>query len=104
MKLTKDQRHTAYILMLAESEVVLKNLRMGKDTPYYKGGFIRGICETICHIADLDSELLNTIDFLGLYELRNKQPHNTNCYWFPSDVDGWQKRINLLKQCINETA
>jgi len=93
MKLTKLQRHTAYIIMLQEFEEAINqcdyNICMcytitdnfyHEYTPYWKA---------------MD----------GLIELKRKQPKKfeLDTCWFEFTKEGTQKRIELLKQCINET-
>jgi hypothetical protein len=87
MKLTKEERHIAYIIMLAEAQ----------DREYWDCGLCRLI-----------------LDVLGLWcygtgmrdcfpELYGKQPKKYNTFWFETNSWGWRKRIQLLKQCIEET-
>lgn len=105
MKLTKDERHTAYIILLAEAEHKFK-----------KKDYSEGLCElTWCleektkescfSMWDLENEILIEND---LPELSRKLTRiNRKCFYelaLPATIDGWQKRIELLKQCIEETA
>jgi hypothetical protein len=97
MKLTKQQRHTAYIIMLVEAETGEWNYV--------------GFCNLINLVMDID--VYEGDDFLAAFpELFKKRPIRTlsdgtkytPIIWFPTGADGWQQRIALLKQCIEETA
>lgn len=84
MKLTKLQRHTAYIIMLAESN---------------KLGY--GFCWMMLKLFYLTpSEIIIKRYFPELYR---KRPPGGGRFWFTVNRAGWQKRIKLLKQCIEET-
>lgn len=95
MKLTKSERHTAYIIMLAEAEE--------RDSFICAYGFCR-MLSSLFRFTELggvgyceQTELLD--------ELHAKQPARLGYLgeWFPHNNSGWQKRIELLKQCIEET-
>lgn len=100
LKLTKDERYTAYVLLLAEIERL-------------------GYCQSICHLSG---------DLFGIYpspsgeggrnekyenyeigvvtkdfypELWNKRTHDGGYWWACSNT---QSRINALKKCIEETS
>lgn len=103
MKLTRLQRHAAYILMLVECDIILKNISAEVETRYYKGGTIQGLCELFCHLFDADSVLLEVLDVFGLTEIQLKRPDSFSCYWFSNTVDGWEKRKIILEKCIEET-
>ena len=88
MKLTKLQRHTAYIIMLAEA----------KTGEYYDYGMCFMFAE------HFDSSLYSDKIFKSMLpELYRKRP-KCNCYWFYCNKQGWQQRIELLNQCVIETA
>lgn len=88
MTLTKDERFTAYCIMLAEAEFY---------NPY---GW--GFCGVARHRLGL--EIYSSDNFrTTLPELFSKRQRPTNELWFDNNRKGWQKRIELLKTCINET-
>lgn len=95
MKLNKLQRHTAYILLLSEfeNELVVDNGRL-----YIKiYGFV-GFCDVLSLLVG------DSIEISDLKELWNKKPNETNgLYWFVNNEAGYNTRIELLKQCIQET-
>jgi hypothetical protein len=86
MKLTKDQRHTAYVLMLAELEE-----KESKD--YYPY-----MCWVLKYVFDMPM-----YGMFSLVELYNKKPESVGVCdeWFPSW--DYKSRKKLLKQCIEET-
>lgn len=88
MKLTKLQRHTAYIIMLEESE------------SFYHTGF----CWMIYYLFDIGVGCYDSSIEQFLPELYDKKPNTYGAFWFDANRLGWQERIELLKQCINETA
>lgn len=87
MKLTKAQRHTAYIIMLAEM-----------NPSQYYAPYLCLITKNILHIyVDLWGD-----GFADIFpELWAKKPYTNSLIWFSKDDFG--SRINLLKQCIEET-
>ena len=92
MKLTKLQRHTAYIIMLAEAETDFEEWSMGW-----------GLCHLINHVFGLKNIgcfwKFNCVIEQYFPELQNKKGFK----WPIRNASGWQKRIKLLKQCIEET-
>jgi hypothetical protein len=97
MKLTKDQRHTAYIIMLAEYET---NSEMRAQ----------GFCWLI-------KELFTEMGMMGCWEtgktikwfpeLAKRKPRKYATIWglwFLNDKEGMERRRVILRQCINETA
>jgi hypothetical protein len=98
MKLTKDQRHTAYIIMLAEAENRIDELAEDGD------GFCWLICDTFGIYSNWDRQddgmYGNNTKFFT--ELQKKKPKGKH-YWFDTDENGWNKRIELLNKCIEET-
>ena len=104
MKLTKDQRHTAYIIMLAEAKYRLKILcqdGVGLCNLFYDifGLFPRE--ETF----DRDRYAWDDVCITEVItEYHNKRPESYKMFFFSTDKKGWKKRISLLEQCINETA
>lgn len=105
LKLTKIQRHTAYILMLNESEYLLDVVKNGWNRPRVAiegGGLIGGLCDILLSItANKEDDILSSF---GLKELIKKKPADAQTYWFTTAYEeGWQQRIDLLKQCIAET-
>lgn len=92
MKLTRLQRHTAYILMLAEYE-------SSRHLQKY------GLCHLISYLTDDGISFHRAMDsFCELKRKKPKKPFNklTNL-WFWYDTEGIQKRKDILKQCISET-
>jgi hypothetical protein len=99
MKLNKLERHTAYIIMLAEAEKSLKDYN-----------YNWGLCWLINRCfgftnADVSSEdvewMIDSVTEL-FPELQTAKP-NGKMYWFPKGPEGTKQRIELLKQCIQET-
>ena len=90
MKLRKDQRFTAYCFLLQEAE------SYGKEFCFCP------IIEKLTGIWFCTLEYMKRM----LPELYNKRPDlvtNTSI-WFNNTTEGWLKRIELLKQCIEETS
>ena len=98
MKLTKQQRFTAYCIMLEESEELVKG---DSNRQFFNGGYISGLCDILGNIVGDDD--MNILETIGLLELCEKKPKTDGSYWFPDNEWGWQQRIELLKQCIEET-
>ena len=98
MKLTKLQRHTAYIIMLVEAKL---NIRTGEYI---------GVCEMTKEVFDINN---NNIVRGGMFmwahnlnyfpELKKKEPKHYGALWFDYSPDGWRSRVKLIKQCIQET-
>lgn len=92
MTLTKDQRFTAYCILLVEAEI--------RDNQNY------GLCYLTRYLNE-NIEFNRSDDEIDLYdhlpELYRRRP-SKRVYWFARTKAGWQKRIELLKQCIEETA
>lgn len=89
MKLTKSERHTAYIIMLAEVEKTVLSSGVG----------FCHLCEKLWSI-DLDNNGWFA-NFQKIFpELFDKRCNSVmGCYLF----DNWQQRKEALKQCIIET-
>ena len=90
----KQERHLMYCIMLAEAEENLKEW----------------VGAGVCHMA-IDLFNVNIYPDSGntglLPEIaaRKQKPTNRFCrYWYDCTPEGWQKRIEILKQCIEETA
>jgi hypothetical protein len=103
MKLTKLQRHTAYIILLTEAE----NL---SDWQKLRTGLCKLISSTLKMDNTgfvTDSKILFSINRVIEFfpELQSKKPIKQSLlmYWLPLTPGGWQVRMNLLKQCIEET-
>lgn len=99
MKLTKLQRHTAYIIMLHEA----------KDFGCKDSAAKLGFCYMI---LILFKDITNSFDLLDPFpELKQKEPKqkwdddgNVLEYWFEKGTEsGWAQRIKLLEKCIEET-
>jgi len=98
MKLTKLERHMAYMIMLAEAEKRVS-----------EKGFAVGLCYLIA--VDMmeeeeDFDVYRHKKFKKQFpELFAKKPRRKGEQddWFRNDIDGWQTRISLLRQCITET-
>lgn len=86
MKLTRLQRHTAYIIMLAEFEEEFGSLFF---------------C-TLMYLFSLpqNQEAIRKY-FPELWAKKPRPTYTINC-WFMSSEKG--RRIDILKQCIKETA
>lgn len=96
MKLSKSKRHLLYVIM--EYEIENRSVR----DEFIKDGF----CFMLCHKFGLqDSEGVYTgiIDEL-LPELKAKKPKEilSTGLWFKGNH--WKPRLQILKQCIEETA
>lgn len=92
--MTRSQRHTYYIIMLRECEM------LGFDK-------IFGLCNLARKAAGEGVNIHKWERFEKLLpELFAKKPFGVkeNEYWFSTDHEGWNKRRELLKQCIKETA
>lgn len=90
MKLTKLQRHTAYIILLSELE---------------ERSMYAGFCE-LCSLLDRHPYLLNEDDLEinpHLPDLYKHKPKVHGIYWFPCNDEGYKKRKEILLQCIKET-
>ena len=96
MKLSKSERHTAYIIMLAMCE---KNIEHLKTDSYLNIFMPWGFCE-MCGYELTNGEL----HLEDLPELLEKGPSDHGSYWFPkNDIGGWYERIKILNKCIEET-
>jgi len=96
MKLTKLQRYTAYVILMAEA----------KDQ--YE--FYSGLCKLIGKCLDENPERWSKSDLslTNLPELKSKGTGRFNCdgdkkEHGPYIFRNWQERIAALQQCINET-
>lgn len=98
MTLTKDERYTAYCIMLQECEQ-------------------RVFPEGLCHISGECFDVYpityksgctlykESVHMKKLYpEIWNKRNGNDAGYWFFKTPEGMEKRISILKQCIEETS
>jgi hypothetical protein len=94
MKLNKLERHTAYIIMLHEAE---KELGVNPDLPV--GICIQGFCRMALELFGIEN--LNELEELAKH--RPGYLTNDDGYWFSCYGSGWLKRIEILKQCIQET-
>jgi len=98
MKLTKEQRHSIYCIMLAEAE----NPTIEKCFMFNYSSTDYGFCNMLSRIFP-GYNRYNSDLFLSLTELQNKKPKrikDNNTYWFKSG--NWTKRKQLLKQCAKE--
>jgi len=99
-KLTKAQRHIAYIIMREEAE------RPGMLSSYkYKIGDVHSNFHGFCfmYLLLFDDDSLKDNFNKVLPELYAKKPCTDSVYWFRCDENGWQQRIKLLNKCIIET-
>jgi len=85
MKLTKSQRHTAYILLLFELQT---------NSTYR--GFVTGLCWVW---NNLNNRICHSKLPIILPELFDKRRRYCSSYWFHTK----KERIGALKQCIEET-
>ena len=89
-KLTKAQRHIAYIIM--REEVV-------SDDPFFCNiGKYLGIFDVLGDVSDSFFEYM----LPELYAKKPNKNYTANC-WFDCERRGIQKRIELLNPCIIET-
>ena len=102
-KLTKLERYTAYCILHEEAKYVRNTKFNGGNLQYFDGGYISGICELLANIIEDDSIMLHALKEFNLSELLLKKPNNSGAYWFDTDFHGWDKRIELLEKCIEET-
>jgi hypothetical protein len=100
-KLTRQQRHIFYILMLAEAEdhkkQELPELWSEINGGYYPSSHW-GLCFTLMLVFDLVDPFR---DFKELFpELyAKKKPCGLSYFW-----DTWNERVEALRQCVEETA
>jgi hypothetical protein len=101
MKLTKQQRLSVYMIMLAEAENPAEFTQPDDD-------FVALISNEsgYCLMFKL---LFGAGDLYFLFkqtlpELWRRMPLGAEwrMYWFNTGEDGWNKRKELLKECINE--
>lgn len=104
MKLDRDQRHSVYIILLAELD------DNGINRNIYRQD---GLCHFIQDVFGFypvitkrfltrDIDVLFS-DFLPeLWKMRPKP--RGNCYWYSRDIHGWLKRKKLIEKCIEETS
>lgn len=95
LTLDKSERYTAYLLLYFEAKEKLKSKN-----------YFYGFC-WLCH--KMSGIFLYEDDFPDRFknmfpELYSKKPKITDAYWFNIGKSGWKQRINLLKQCIEETS
>jgi len=97
-KYTKAQRHSIYCIMLAEAEKPSLLSRLGNPSTKY------GLCflyETITYTVEMFECLGNgPVDFPEIWE---RKPKKAGDYFFPTTKKGWEKRKQLLRECIEET-
>jgi hypothetical protein len=92
--MTKKKRHEYYKKLL---EVVCAD----PDTDIGFCWYIAYAMEKFHFIWAYDSKTFKK----ELPELFSYKPHNPNysVHWFNTDKKGWQKRINILMECIEKT-
>lgn len=99
MKLTKKQRNSIYKRML----------EYAINDPRVNYGLCGLIDYTFWYENKKDYKKIwwkITIKEDSLIELFNKKPKDSlswGFFWFPLDSKGWEKRIKLLEECIEET-
>ena len=96
MKLTKLQRHTAYIIMLAQTEIDTGS----NGYCYMFKRKIFGDEEYFDNSIDLYDPKCFKETFPELWAKKPKDVDHIYHSWFPY---GWKYRIELLNQCITET-
>lgn len=89
MKLTKAERHTLYIIMLAEA---LYKYKSHSRQSSIGTGFCRLFVDILGSYA-----LYNNFNLLP--ELGEKRTRRGDSYFF----NNWNERISALKKCIEET-
>ena len=88
---TKDQRYTIYCIMLKEAEC---------ETELYPGlGFCLMFQNLTCE-CDMYKEDGGEKNFPEIWE---RKPKKAGDYFFPTTKKGWEKRKQLLRECIEET-
>lgn len=99
-KLTKAQRHIAYIIMREEAERPGEFDSFKYRIPNTLSNY-HGFC--FMYLLLFDDDSLKDNFKKALPELYAKKPYTDSTYWFRCDKNGWQQRIKLLNQCIIET-
>lgn len=99
MKLNKLQRYTAYCIMLEEAWSIRGYYLDNGNNPFMDG--LTGRCGGFCDLAMSLFEMADNIH--PFVEIMKHRPEPYYAYWFPSNVDGWDKRISILNQAIKET-
>lgn len=88
--MTKKQRHQFY-------KKLLKNICEDPNTSY-------GLCLYVFKTVTIDVRFgRHLCDFPELCSKRPKRMYKYGVYWFPCTTKGWEKRIALVEQCIEET-
>lgn len=95
-----SERHRIYVDLLKEIEKGLQKREFVKTN-----GDIHILQHGCAGMCDLAENLFEIYDITDLKELYAKKPErcSESHYWFPATEDGWNKRIEILKQCIEET-
>lgn len=99
MKLTKLERHMAYMIMLAEAESPSE--WYCEDTRIMRLSNDCGLCRMLRVMLD-DGSVYHEMDEM-LPELYKKLPNAFLGIPIPYNDNGWITRIYLLRQCITET-
>jgi hypothetical protein len=97
-KLTKLQRHTAYLIMLEEAE---------DETSYAWCVFspcLAGFCHMVNIVFNLGNGMHESAIRFHFPELYKQKPQTAGRFWFAQDHEGWIQRRKLLQNAINETA
>ena len=95
-------RHELYTDLLTNITAILQI----ENVCYNRGLFMQaGLCKLILDRYDLCVYYDNKCSKI-LPELFNKNPNKISklAYWFPCNEKGWELRMAILKECINETA
>ena len=95
MKLTKAQRHTAYIIMLAEAEADEQTLIMHNGSLRFTTE--SGLCWMFNLLFDCNEIYFDFEKMLP--ELFKKATTPDSCFLWRN----WEERKQALKQCINKT-
>lgn len=92
--MNKQERHEAYKIMLDVATSV---------TPIFP---LTGFCNMIMQLFGFNAHYSGNFA-IAFPELYSKKPEGDgsyfSLYWFDCGEDGWKQRIELLKQCIEET-
>lgn len=99
MKLSKSQRHTAYIIMLAEAEEGACK-RMNDDNEPWHYGY--GLCHLINQTFDIRNDETNR-SFDNVTSFFSELHTKISVYIPAMDEQGWEIRKEYLRQCISET-
>jgi len=95
-ELTKEERNGLYYIMLAEAQENVDILRKHKRLLDFCYPF--GLCEILEGLTKVRGD---NFGLDSLEELMKQKPKGQDCYWFhPRNLNGWKKRVKVLKKAI----